>query len=122
WECPSRRSNTQKLSNQVTTPCSLAPLTRKIVRGTFFLRTKLRKVSCRFCGRSTPMSAILFCSWRRGQRILLVKKPLVPFGHRLLHRPLRLRDLFLRLQDEAAGMPSDSITWQVGNKLTTTSL
>src|SRR6202011_1645573 len=54
-ECPSRRSNTQKLSNQVTTPCSLTPFTRKIVSGVLFLRTWLRKVSCRFCERSAAV-------------------------------------------------------------------
>ena len=38
-DCASRRSSRQKLSNQVITPCSLTPLTRKIVTGTFCLRT-----------------------------------------------------------------------------------
>src|SRR5882757_4449926 len=71
-ECPSRRSSTQKLSNQVTTPCSLTPLTRKIVSGVLLLRTWFRKVSCRFCERSAaivvipflargPLPARLFC-------------------------------------------------------------
>src|SRR3979490_2870048 len=62
-ECPSRRSNTQKLSNQVTTPCSFPPFTRKIVSGVLFLRTWLRKVSCRFCERSAAIVAVpFFCS------------------------------------------------------------
>src|SRR6266508_3710115 len=54
-ECPSRRSSTQKLSNQVTTPCSFSPLTRKIVSGVLFLRTWFRKVSWRFCERSAAI-------------------------------------------------------------------
>src|ERR1700694_5450063 len=57
-ECPSRRSSTQKLSNQVTTPCSFTPFTRKIVSGVLFLRTWLRKVSCRFCERSAAIVAV----------------------------------------------------------------
>src|SRR5882757_8510983 len=62
-ECPSRRSSTQKLSNQVTTPCSFTPFTRKIVSGVLFLRTWLRKVSCRFCERSAAIVAVpFFCS------------------------------------------------------------
>src|SRR5215813_11234550 len=71
-ECPSRRSSTQKLSNQVTTPCNLTPLTRKIVSGVLFLRTWFRKVSWRFCERSAaivvvpflargPLPACLYC-------------------------------------------------------------
>src|SRR5580704_1700231 len=59
-ECPSRRSSTQKLSNQVTTPCSLTPFTKKIVSGILFLRTWLRKVSCRFCARSAAMAVVPF--------------------------------------------------------------
>src|SRR5215831_16063878 len=61
-ECPSRRSSTQKLSNQVTSPCSLTPFTRKIVSGVLFLRTWLRKVSCRFCERSAAIVAVPFFS------------------------------------------------------------
>src|ERR1700704_5376367 len=62
-EWPSRRSSTQKLSNQVTTPCSFTPFTRKIVSGVLFLRTWLRKVSCRFCERSAAIVAVpFFCS------------------------------------------------------------
>src|ERR1700761_1332048 len=49
WAWPSRRSRTQKLSNQVILPCSLTPLTRKMVTGDLLLRTALRNVSCRFC-------------------------------------------------------------------------
>src|SRR5215475_4002347 len=60
WECPSRRSRTQKLSNQVTTPCNLTPFTRKIVSGVLFLRTWLRKVSCRFCERSAAIVVVPF--------------------------------------------------------------
>src|SRR5262245_16441479 len=60
WECPSRRNRTQKLSNQVTTPCNLTPLTRKIVSGVLFLRTWLRKVSCRFCARSGAIVVVPF--------------------------------------------------------------
>eukprot|EP00657_Telonema_sp_P-1_P002498 TRINITY_DN1579_c0_g1_i2.p1 TRINITY_DN1579_c0_g1~~TRINITY_DN1579_c0_g1_i2.p1 ORF type:complete len:126 (+),score=52.48 TRINITY_DN1579_c0_g1_i2:97-474(+) len=45
WECPSRRNNTQKLSNQVITPCSLTPLTKNTVTGVLDLRTALRKTS-----------------------------------------------------------------------------
>src|SRR3954451_7865055 len=59
-ECPSRRSSTQKLSNHVTTPCSLTPLTRKIVSGVLFLRTWFRKVSCRFCERSAAIVVVPF--------------------------------------------------------------
>src|SRR5215471_7004502 len=59
-ECPSRRSSTQKLSNQVTTPCSFTPFTRKIVSGVLFLRTWLRKVSCRFCERSAAIVVVPF--------------------------------------------------------------
>ncbi len=44
-ECASRRSRTQKLSNQVIIPCSLTPLTRKTVTGVLFLRTWLRNTS-----------------------------------------------------------------------------
>src|SRR4051812_15830834 len=58
WECPSRRNKTQKLSNQVTTPWSLTPFTRKIVSGVLFLRTLLRKVSWRFCARSAGMAVV----------------------------------------------------------------
>src|SRR5262245_33450781 len=62
-ECPSRRSNTQKLSNQVTTPCSFTPFTRKIVSGVLFFRTWLRNVSCRFCERSAAIVVVPFyCS------------------------------------------------------------
>ena len=43
----SRRNKRQKLSNQVTTPCSFTPFTRKIVSGILDLRTWLRKVSWR---------------------------------------------------------------------------
>src|SRR6185436_14354933 len=49
WDCPSLRSRTQKLSNQLTTPCNLTPFTRKMVSGVLDFRTLLRKVSCRFC-------------------------------------------------------------------------
>src|SRR3989338_8827676 len=49
WDWPSRRSRTQKLSNQLTTPCSFTPLTRKMVSGVFDLRTLFRNVSWRFC-------------------------------------------------------------------------
>src|SRR5215467_3443442 len=59
-ECPSRRSSTQKLSNHVTTPCNLTPLTRKIVRGVLLLRTWFRKVSCRFCERSAAIVFVPF--------------------------------------------------------------
>src|ERR1700693_349853 len=61
-ECPSRRSNRQKLSNQVTTPCSLTPFTRKMVSGILALRTWLRKVSCKFCARSAAMAVVPFLS------------------------------------------------------------
>src|SRR5215470_11311084 len=62
-ECPSRRSSTQKLSNQVTTPCSFTPFTRKIVSGVLFFRTWLRNVSCRFCERSAAIVVVPFyCS------------------------------------------------------------
>src|SRR6187402_1755404 len=57
-EWPSRRSKRQKLSNQVTMPCSFTPFTRKIVSGVFVLRTWLRKVSCRFCARSAAIFLI----------------------------------------------------------------
>src|SRR5882757_8186748 len=59
-EWPSRRSSTQKLSNHVTTPCSFTPFTRKMVRGVLFLRTWLRKVSCRFCARSAAIVVVPF--------------------------------------------------------------
>src|SRR5262249_10913416 len=44
-ECASRRSSTQKLSNQVMIPCSLTPFTRNTVTGVLFLRTWLRNTS-----------------------------------------------------------------------------
>ena len=44
-ECASRRSKTQKLSNQVIIPCSLTPLTRKMVTGVLFFRTWFKKTS-----------------------------------------------------------------------------
>src|SRR5271170_2946300 len=55
-ECPSRRNSTQKLSNHVTKPCNLTPLTRNIVTEVLRLRTWLRNVSCRFCAFSAAMS------------------------------------------------------------------
>src|SRR5690606_17589257 len=51
-EWPSRRNSTQKLSNDVTTPVSLTPLIKKIVRGFLLLRTVFRNKSCKFCERS----------------------------------------------------------------------
>ena len=38
-------SSTEKLSNQVTIPCSFTPFTRKIVTGVLFLRRWFRKTS-----------------------------------------------------------------------------
>src|SRR5580698_1706268 len=57
WECPSRRNRTQKLSNQLTTPCSFTPLTRKMVSGVLDLRTEFRKVSWRFCFFSADITS-----------------------------------------------------------------
>src|SRR5215468_9992145 len=81
-EWPSRRNSTQKLSNQVTTPCSLTPLTRKIVRGVLLLRTWFRKVSCKFCERSAAIVVFRFL-------------PAGPFPRALLpsHFAPRFRDL-----------------------------
>src|SRR5271168_5617075 len=56
WEWPSRRNSTHKLSNHVTKPCNLTPLTRNIVTEVLLLRTWLRNVSCRFCAFSAAMS------------------------------------------------------------------
>src|SRR5215470_13479815 len=67
-ECPSRRSRTQKLSNQLTTPCSFTPFTRKMVSGVFDLRTLFRKVSCRFCFLSLMAFAPLVFSSRDDSR------------------------------------------------------
>src|ERR1700761_1397262 len=54
---PSRRSSTQKLSNQLTTPCNFTPLTRNMVSGVLVLRTEFRKVSWRFCFFSADMAS-----------------------------------------------------------------
>ena len=45
WVCPSRRSKTEKLSNQVMMPCSLTPFTRNTVTGVLFFRTWFRNTS-----------------------------------------------------------------------------
>src|SRR5215468_2220712 len=89
-EWPSRRSSTQKLSNQVTTPCSLTPLTRKIVSGVLLFRTWLRKVSCRFCERSAAIVFVPFLS--RAPSRELMAKSLAPLG-RSIHQPLVNKDL-----------------------------
>src|SRR4051812_917454 len=47
WDWPSRRSSTEKLSNQVTIPWSLTPLTRNIVTGVLERRSALRNRSWR---------------------------------------------------------------------------
>src|SRR6185369_14296793 len=60
WECASRRSSTQKLSNQVMIPCSFTPLTRKTVTGVLFLRTWFRNTSCTFWDFSVGMRVPLF--------------------------------------------------------------
>src|SRR5882672_11090990 len=78
-ECPSRRSSTQKLSNQVTTPCSFTPFTRKIVRGVLFLRTWFRKVSCRFCERSAAIVAVPSFFARRPLPARLIARSPCPF-------------------------------------------
>src|SRR5215468_6729186 len=70
-ECPSRRRSTQKLSNQVTTPCSFTPLTRKIVSGVLFFRTWFRKVSWRFCERSAAIVVVPFLCLRAPSRKLI---------------------------------------------------
>src|SRR5215469_15702381 len=54
-ECASRRSSTQKLSNQVMMPWSFTPLTRKTVTGVLFLRTWFKNTSCTFCDFSDDM-------------------------------------------------------------------
>ena len=48
-DCPSRRSSTQKLSNQVITPCSFTPLIKKIVTEILDFLTLFRNASCKLC-------------------------------------------------------------------------
>src|SRR5215510_8762469 len=79
-ECPSRRNSTQKLSNQVTTPWSLTPLTRKIVSGVLFLRTWFRKVSWRFCERSAAIVVIPFLCSQAPSRELYCQVLSSPFA------------------------------------------
>ena len=57
----------------------------------------------------------LFCFWRRGQRSCSLKTTGASLAS-LPHGSLRLRDLLQRLQYEAAGMPCDTVSLQVGNK------
>src|SRR5260370_6712203 len=80
-DCPSRRNSTQKLSNQVTTPCSFTPFTRKIVSGVLFFRTWLRNVSCRFCERSAAIVVVPFYR-SRAPSPRLIAKSLCPFRTR----------------------------------------
>ena len=47
WDWPSRRNNTEKLSNQVTMPCNLTPFTRNIVTGVFDFLREFKKRSCK---------------------------------------------------------------------------
>src|SRR5205085_4963298 len=47
WAWPSRRSRTEKLSNQVMIPCSFTPFTRNMVTGVLLRRRLLRNMSCR---------------------------------------------------------------------------
>src|SRR3954451_6157080 len=79
-ECPSRRSSTQKLSNQVTTPCNFTPFTKKIVSGVLFLRTWLRKVSWRFCARSAAIVIVPFFGSRAPSRGLYCQVTVCPFS------------------------------------------
>src|SRR5437016_4820519 len=58
-EEPSRRSSSEKASNQVMTPWSLTPLTRKMVTGCLARRTLFRKWSCRLSDRAA-IEASLF--------------------------------------------------------------
>src|SRR5215203_5637562 len=53
---PSRRSSTEKLSNQVMMPWSFTPLTRNMVTGVLVRRSVLRNMSWRLL----TLSAILF--------------------------------------------------------------
>src|SRR5688500_18372679 len=63
---PSRRSSTEKLSNQVMMPCSLTPLTRNMVTGGFERLRLLRNMSWRLL----TLSAISFSPyWRIVARI-----------------------------------------------------
>src|ERR1043165_4148434 len=57
-ECASRRSSTQKLSNQVMIPCNFTPFTRKTVTGVLFLRTWFKNTSCTFCDFSADMGSL----------------------------------------------------------------
>ena len=61
WLWPSRRSSTEKLSNQVMIPWSLTPLTRNIVTGVFDFRQSIQEhilellTLLGFLGHPTPV-------------------------------------------------------------------
>ncbi len=71
-ECPSRRRRTQKLSNQVTMPCSFTPLIRKIVSGRLLLadvvEERVLKVLSSVCGHCDPPFFVQLGIYKRLER------------------------------------------------------
>src|SRR5688572_29383786 len=57
WAWPSRRSSTEKLSNQVMMPWSLTPLTRNMVTGVLVRRRVFRNMSWRLLTLSAICSS-----------------------------------------------------------------
>src|SRR3954452_25552255 len=79
-------------------PCSLTPLTRKIVSGILVFRTWLRNVSCRFCARSAAIVLVPFLA-RSPTLRAFCQVALVPRFRD--SDPRELRDLYYRAPGRA---------------------
>src|SRR3954468_24053564 len=82
WAWPSRRSSTEKLSNQVMMPWSLTPFTRNMVTGVLVRLRLFRNMSCRLLTLS-GIALSFWSYWRRaapphitGQRVAPLFAPL----------------------------------------------
>src|SRR3954469_19475227 len=64
WAWPSRRSSTEKLSNQVMIPWSLTPFTRNMVTGVLVRLRLFRNMSCRLLTFS-GIALSFWSFWRR---------------------------------------------------------